>query len=1544
MVQRIIMITFALLNLCNGRQEAFHALTKYLYRTDHMLKTLRYFTILFIWFIISIYLFVLCVIQIPSVQQFMGRQTSSILASLLDTEVSIKRVNIGFFNRIVLDDVSLYDQEQQPLLTTRRMAIRVDVPQYLTTGRLVINSAQLIGCDVHLNKKDSLTALNCQFIIDKLSSSSETDSSPINLSIGSLIIRDCNLSYHRSDMPAVTTSFDKHHISLQHISAHFILGKLSPDSVSLRVKRLTFQEQAGFQMDKLSFSLKANREACTVSDFILALPHSMLSIPYYSANYTLEPQYSLLSGKGIFDKDFKHVGSITTTLSTEDIRGILPADIRLPEDVITLSCNISGKYKQLDISKFQLSAKETDLSVDMNMEADFSSERPLWAGRFDKLSFTPAAILHLMGKVKGKSMDPSPEIQSLGNVTCKGTVCATPSHLLQAELSTSTRFGNIKTDVSYTTLHQLSGSIKTGLLALGDLNSKALQHIGSLGLEAEVKGIWEPDQPLHHQNLTLKANIPVLQYKDYTYRNIAVNGTLKDKVLSSQIGLEDANANVSLSGMLSLLSDSKTFSLQGSIDALNPRQLNLTSKWQDAVLAADIDVEFKGNSIDDMTGHAELNRLRIKTADTTYTVRQLRCTAQHSSQSDNISIKGDFIDASLVGKYRLSTIPVQLWALIKGKLFKHEETNDRRMVASTQNKFTFDATVTDVAWAKHLLLQPVSIQQPIRLHCDVNDALELISLNADLPAFSWNEENYREGLLVLFNREDKLFYDANILRIEDNNVSTRFNGNGALAEGILTNSFTWNRNDSYNNRGEINFTLQGTQYNNLVYKDSWGTLIHILPSSIHINGTPWQVNPASIYYTKDYLSFRQFSIQNKNQFVRIDGTATNHPTDTIKVGFSGVDVGYVLDLVNFHAVEFDGKAGGVAYLSQPFNQLAAKATVKVDNFLFEKGRMGTLHAQVHWDNSRKRIVIDALADDGQDAITDIRGYVAPGSPGEIDLGIEAKGTHIDFLHSFTSSFLESVGGHSYGKLNVVGPLNAINLVGKIAVEGSATVSSLGCRYHLLGDTLFLKHDTIMLNNIRIRDDFGQSGTINGHLSHTNLTRLRYDMTVKANNLMAYNFNSFGDNTFYGNVYVDGSAHISGHSGFLQIDVDATPREKTFFVYNTSSPEMTSSQDFITWRAKTEGPLFDMHPTDNQHGSRKDADTRNMHDDVITNVQEEKSDVFINFIIRSNKLAELRLLMDAKTGDCISLWGDGIIRASYHNKGPFNMYGTYVVNRGTYNITIQDILKKNFAFTQGGSILFGGDPYAAQLRLQAIHTVNGVSLTDLNLGNSFSNGNTTKVYCLMNISGQARAPQVDFDIDLPTVSTDEKQIIKNLLNSEEEMNRQVVYLLGIGRFYPPSNNNASLANDGRQSQTSLAMQSLLSGTISTQINNMLSSVIKSNNWNIEANISTGDEGWNNAEYEGMLSGRLLNNRLLINGQFGYRDNARTATSEFIGDFDVRYLLTPSGNTAIKVYNQTNDRYFTRSSLNTQGIGLILKKDFSSLKELFSFKKKGDQNIR
>ena len=159
--------------------------------------------------------------------------------------------------------------------------------------------------------------------------------------------------------------------------------------------------------------------------------------------------------------------------------------------------------------------------------------------------------------------------------------------------------------------------------------------------------------------------------------------------------------------------------------------------------------------------------------------------------------------------------------------------------------------------------------------------------------------------------------------------------------------------------------------------------------------------------------------------------------------------------------------------------------------------------------------------------------------------------------------------------------------------------------------------------------------------------------------------------------------------------------------------------------------------------------------------------------------------------------------------------------------------------------------------------------------------------------------------------------------------QVIYLLGIGRFY-----TYEYAGDP-QTQSYTAMNSLLSSTLSGQINQMLSNVVRNQNWNFGAHLSTGEMGWNDMDIEGMLQGSLLNNRLLLNGQFGYRDNA-ALQGNFIGDFEARYLLTRNGGVSLKAYSETNDRYFTKTALTTQGIGILLKKDFSSWKDFFKRK--------
>ena len=116
--------------------------------------------------------------------------------------------------------------------------------------------------------------------------------------------------------------------------------------------------------------------------------------------------------------------------------------------------------------------------------------------------------------------------------------------------------------------------------------------------------------------------------------------------------------------------------------------------------------------------------------------------------------------------------------------------------------------------------------------------------------------------------------------------------------------------------------------------------------------------------------------------------------------------------------------------------------------------------------------------------------------------------------------------------------------------------------------------------------------------------------------------------------------------------------------------------------------------------------------------------------------------------------------------------------------------------------------------------------------------------------------------------------------------------------------------------------------------MLAQVIDNQNWNVGTNLSTGENGWSDVEAEAILSGRLLDNRLIINGNFGYRDNALQNTN-FVGDFEAMWMLTKNGELRLKGYNETNDRYFTKSTLTTQGIGLMYKKDFDNWRELFDW---------
>ena len=196
-------------------------------------------------------------LRIPAIQAYTGEKVASTLSKKLGTDVHVGRIDLGFLNRIIIDDILLYDQQHKPALRSSRMTARIELLP-LTEGRIVVNSVQLFGTHATLYKPSLNAGMNIQFLLDSLASKDTTSHTPIDLHINSLIIRHSSISYDEAYQPKTPGTLNPHHLFLKDISAHAIIKELTDSTLNVHLRKLAFNEQSGLHVKQLSFMLEAN--------------------------------------------------------------------------------------------------------------------------------------------------------------------------------------------------------------------------------------------------------------------------------------------------------------------------------------------------------------------------------------------------------------------------------------------------------------------------------------------------------------------------------------------------------------------------------------------------------------------------------------------------------------------------------------------------------------------------------------------------------------------------------------------------------------------------------------------------------------------------------------------------------------------------------------------------------------------------------------------------------------------------------------------------------------------------------------------------------------------------------------------------------------------------------------------------------------------------------------------------------------------------------------------------------------------------------------
>ena len=1398
------------------------------------------------------------------------------------------RVELGFMNRIIIDDVSINDRSGKKMISASRVSVKMN-PFTLLTDNATISSGQLFGADIRINTPKKGADLNCKFLLDLLASK-DTTKTKQGLEINSFVVRRGNLKYDVFDQPVRENVLDPAHIEVKNISGHVVFRQDTKGNSEVKLKKLSFKEKSGLDVRKLSFRLKTSDREVNLNDFKLVLPETSINVADTKVMFRKQ------DGK-VIDATISFDGGINSSeIVLSDFASIVPA-LRSFNTPLILYTSVSGTSTSLRVHDFTLYSEDKKI----NIQADGSMSNfsnPSWYANINRLILNAGTVNFLKTNFGEKNVEELEVLARLGDIHFKGRAGGAAQHislngnLISGAGSASLALGK-KGD-------NFIGAINTGSLDLGKIT--ALDDLGNMAARLEFRGKINEGSDI--PDIEARGTISEINYKKHRYKDITIDGTYRQHKFDGMLSIDDPDAYIKLQGIISYFGKNPTANFNAVVEHFNPSALGLTEQWKDAVFDMNINADFDGKDANSASGMFAIKDFTMKTPEDTLAVDEMNVAGGMRDDMRYLSLRSDFIDADVEGMYNYTTLAKSITDAVAKRLptimdYKPEEE-------PADNKFAMRLKLKDSKWIRMFFGVPVDISSPIMIGADVCDRENRLNFNCSLPSFKYNKSEYGDGKIRINSNGDSLKLVCDLVKTMGNGHKMDLALSAAIAEDKLMSRMTWDNNREGEFSGCINLITDFIKNKEGVNE----TRVNFYPSEMTIGGVKWYVRPATVTMGHKEINIDNFTAENDSQHLIISGKATDNESDSIVVNMRDMEVAYILDLVNFHSVKFSGRASGKAAISSVFGKPSADADLIVDDFRFQEGRMGTLHAGVRWNNVEEQVEIDAVADDMPTGKTLIKGYVSPKN-NYLWLNIGARKMRAEFLEGFCGSFMNNVTALIEGDAVVGGPLDRINLMGDLYLTGNLGIKSVGTNYMLDHVDVHCEPDVIQIRNGKMSDDTGGSGMLNGELRHRSFTRLRYDLGIEAEGLPMYNTTGDRGDTFYGTVYIDGKCRIHGNSDDVRIDVDARPTKNSFMIYDASAPDAINSRNFITWKTS--------------------ADSTEIRDrEEIYN----STDIRMNLNIDATSALELKVLLDKESGDNLSLRGEGALNATYYNKGPFNMYGTYNIREGIYRLTIQQILEKKFLIQNGSRIVFAGDPYDAALNLNATHTVNGVSLSDLKIGKSFSN-NTIRVNCIMGIHGTPAQPRVDFDIDMPTVDGEIQQMIRSMITTEEDMNRQVVYILGIGRFYVPEDSN--MESDTGPSQTSLAMQSLLSGTISSQINSFIGRIVNSNTWNIGANISTGDEGWNNAEYEGILTGRLLNNRLLINGQFGYRDNAN-ATTGFIGDFDIRYLLFPNGNFAVRLYNQSNDRYFTKSSLTTQGVGLIIKKDFFNLYDLFGINRK------
>ncbi len=1065
----------------------------------------------------------------------------------------------------------------------------------------------------------------------------------------------------------------------------------------------------------------------------------------------------------------------------------------------------------------------------------------------------------------------------------------------------SSDIGKVRTNVSFKRENEAGEIAWNGKLETKDLDMGALLGTSAMGplnstLEVDATGMT-----MERIRADIEGDVDRFRINGYDYHNMRVEGIFEQHRFQGMIRGSGEHYDLDFKGMVDLASARPQFEFTANM-AGDPTHLNLGDRDSSAHLSLRMEVDASGNRPENVRGKVEIRDILYEEKGRQYPFADILVEARENEDQQTLSFRSGFLEATFQGKFKTAQLADDLTRQVYQAL---PALRDRPpLQLSPDQHFDFRFKVGDTEQLSELFFPDIRMASNAVLEGKYDSDEGRFEFICFIPKLELYGRSFRGTKLTVNKVGDTLQVQGTgeALQATKDVAFKDLRLDARAARDCVQVSADWGQTGR-TERNEFAFTtlVKGTDHFEL----------DIGSGRFFFGGLEWGLNENGrvLIDSSSYMADR-VELTHEDRFIKINGKASRDPADRMTLNVNDFRLSYLAPLIGAEETELGGVVNLKGGVSNVYEKPEIDASAEVTELVFNDTPLGDLTLNGEWLDAQKKMTLSGgLKRDGKERLNIAGAYRTAEGVEPLNVALKARKLDLAFMNAFLAGGVSGFRGSVDGQLDLTGSLDAPVVTGGITTKGvSVLIDHLNTRYFIQDESKIRFHEEmITMDYVPIFDEEDHEARATATVVHQHFSDWNYNLFVEQmDDFLCMNTTKDMNDLYYGTGYVDGEAEVSGYGDQLNIQVTAKTEKGTRINIPLSGSKKVTQENFIEF-------------VDHQDTGKVEARDVNLEG------------VDMSFELDVTPDANFRLIFDETVGDVMEGRGSGNINMEIDSKGKFEMFGQYTVKEGEYLFTLRDVINKRFQVESGGTIQWFGDPYKAALDLNANYSLRS-SLYDVipaGVSDRSSYSKRVPVNLVMHLSNNLTDPDIDFDIELPTVGDDTRSLVQSSMDTEEKVNQQAFSLLLLGRFIPQMKASDRSADAGFSQNTSTEL-------LSNQLSNWLSSI--SDEFDIGVNYRPGN-AISSEEVAVAMSTKLFNDRLTLSGNFGVSSDDQVQKQDqsvVVGDFRAEYDITEDGKFRLKAYNESNDNRL--SALDqadyTQGVGIFYREEFDTAAELIN----------